>query len=125
MRTDLVREVMVERIASLVREREPGGDAATLGYAARIVETELFAAAREPMPWLTEQLETAGPELLAARLAAAEPLERPDPGSAVASWRVPGPGGHVRHYLALALVEREGKREFLRGFFRRCCEEAA
>ena len=73
-------------------------------------------------------------------LAAEEPDSKPEPGQG--SWRVPGPGGHVRHFLALAATEElthagsdgepaitrelsagEAKRCFLYGFYVRCCEE--
>jgi hypothetical protein len=100
------------------------------------------------MPWLAEMLvERTEPESVAAmgsvcrELAAEEPDAKPEPGEG--SWRVPGPGGHVRHYLALAAADElrqgrgngepaitrelsagEAKRCFLYGFYARCCEEA-
>ena len=53
------------------------------------------------------------------------------------SWRVPGPGGHVRHFLARRTIEEylreadapvespeELKRPWMYGFFVRACEEA-
>ncbi len=123
---------------------------ARLGYASRLAETELFEPARQPMPWLGEMLEErigsggrraeaiAG---LSRELAAEEPDGKPDPPEG--SWRVPGPGGHVRHFLALAaadelahqdtngeppiggdLTPAEAKRCFLYGFYARACEEA-
>jgi hypothetical protein len=64
---------------------------------------------------------------VARELASREPLERPQPGDPHAvTWRVPGPGGHVRHYVALRLTagRRELKRDFVFGFLIRCCEEA-
>ena len=127
---------------------------ARLGYLARMVEEERFEPARAPMPELAEELrqragaeQTPGPELaeaLAGELARREPGERPDPGDErAASWRIPGPGGHVRHFLAAhcASVEldkehrmdelppgvsrpAELKRLWMYGFFLRCCEEA-
>jgi hypothetical protein len=55
------------------------------------------------------------------------------------TWRIPGPGGHVRHYVALEAIEwlagetavdigdggagAELKRCWLYGFFLRACEE--
>jgi hypothetical protein len=72
------------------------GSLARLGWHAREIEAERFEPAREPWP----------PELLSPlELARAEPLGRPDPGDpAAVSWRVPGPGGHVRHYVALRSI---------------------
>jgi hypothetical protein len=113
---------------------------AVLGYCARLAETDLFEPARAATPGLAEQFEKleAGTDRQAAalrvgrELAAAEPAGRPDPGDDVASWRVPGPGGHVRHYVALLAAERRApdddlaqcKRAFMYGFFVRCCEES-
>jgi hypothetical protein len=124
---------------------------ARIGYTSRVAETEMFEPARGPMPWLAEMLEgrTAGApsrtEAIADQcreLAAEEPERKPDLGEG--SWRVPGPGGHVRHFLALAAADElahgegnedpEPKRElssgeakwcFLYGFYARCCEEIA
>lgn len=106
------------------------GELARRGYLWRRAETHTFAAARRPTPGLAERL-AAGGDLpgVARALAASEPLGRPDPADGVASWIVPGPGGHVRHYAALASIERVGlddrrlKRDWLVGFFYRCCEE--
>lgn len=116
---------------------------ARLGYACREAETELFAAARVPSGWLAERAQGADRLELAAELACSEPESRPDPGDAP-SWRVPGPGGHVRHYLVAdgaatlaaagpdeeprlpeGLGALELKRCWMLGFFLRCCEEAA
>jgi hypothetical protein len=64
---------------------------------------------------------------LARRLAEGEPGERPEPDDPGAvSWRIPGPGGHVRHYVALKLIDSSDvalKREVIYGFLVRCCEE--
>lgn len=95
--------------------------AARLGYLARTIEVERFAPAREPYPWLAEELERDQAEAVAARLAAEEPAGKPAPGDGAASWRVPGPGGHVRHFLA---VRAGHKRAWMLGFFTRCCDEA-
>jgi hypothetical protein len=125
VRTELVMETLVGSLDAAARERARGEGGAWLedmGYHTRTLELERFAPAREPLPWLLG----ADPDELAAQ----EPLERPDPGDAP-SWRVPGPGGHVRHYLALrAVAGLEGeplelKRAWMRGFFRHCVEEAA
>jgi hypothetical protein len=122
-----VKELLVDRIHGEVLRREPEATLERMGYLTRVVETELFEAARAPMPWLAELSAGRGPADVAEELAAAEPLGAPDPADpSAATWRVPGPGGHVRHLVAmLALGERgqEAKREWLRGFFRRCCEE--
>lgn len=152
VRSELVKETLVDTICDRVRARmtqdvppsvavaldaaPASQSAARAGYFARITETELFEAAREPMPTLADELVAsrgaASPWSetvieIARTLAAREPLERPDPDDADAgSWRVPGPGGHVRHYVALRLVE-DGevalKRDFMYGFLVRCCEE--
>jgi len=73
-------------------------------------------------------------------IAGAEPLEKPAVDDENAwSWRVPGPGGHVRHYLARRSIgdhlqrdpeqgpvgdPTELKRPWVYGFFVRACEEA-
>jgi hypothetical protein len=134
VRTEVVLETLVGSIADAVAARveaplEPRVEAALaatpdprlarMGYLARAVEVERFDRARAPMPWL----EGVG-YAAAAELAAAEPAERPDPGDERApSWKVPGPGGHVRHYLAL----RAGgdKRVWLTGFLVHCIGEVS
>jgi len=116
---------------------------ARAGYLTRAVELSQFERAREPMPWLAEQLHARAIEAgswseaaaaLATELAEAEPSERPEPGDHRAvSWKVPGPGGHVRHYLALRAAsdgggdpqDPEGKRSWLTGFLVHCIAEAA
>ncbi len=119
------------------------------GYLARVVETEMFEPARRPIDWIPEMLN----ERLAdtgdwsravaeacADLADSEPLEKPSPDDERArTWRIPGPGGHVRHYASSrAIGEELGrisaiaeigdpselKRLWLYGFFVRACEEA-
>jgi len=118
------------------------------GYYARVVEAELFEPARRTAEWvpgrLRECLDRAGSwadaiAQVAGDIARAEPLGKPSPDDALAmSWRVPGPGGHVRHYLARRTIEEhlreleepvdgdpaELKRPWLYGFFVRTCEEA-
>jgi len=118
------------------------------GYLARVVEVELFEPARRPADWIPELLterfaSTASwDEAVAgacAELAGSEPLGKPSPDDAAAmSWRVPGPGGHVRHYLARRTIEdylngaeaplvddpAELKRPWIYGFFVAACEEA-
>lgn len=141
VRTELVLEHMVDRVLAAASERSATsvpqhvaerGQIAIRGYLCRIIETELFAAARASTPGLRQALRQEGDAVdrLAEELARAEPLARPSPEDERAfSWRVPGPGGHVRHLLALATIreagldDRELKRQWLYGFFVRCCEE--
>lgn len=90
------------------------------GYLARSVEVEMFEPAQTPATWLVgrvqEHLAQAGDMAAAltaacAELARAEPVAKPHPDDpAAATWRVPGPGGHVRHFLARRTIE-----EFLQG----------
>jgi hypothetical protein len=116
------------------------------GYLARDVELELFEPARQPAEWIAPQLEERrgtdeswedAATGLCSELAAAEPLGKPSPDEGAASWRVPGPGGHVRHFLARRTIEEylrgadaplenpaELKRPWLYGFLLRACEEA-
>jgi len=119
------------------------------GYLTRVLEAELFEPAQQPAEWLTEELqerfENTGswPDAVAdlsAALAHAEPTDKPDPKDPdAASWRIPGPGGHVRHFVARRAIEvhlKEGesyhsvgdpthlKRPWIYGFFVRACEEA-
>jgi hypothetical protein len=157
VRTQVVLDTLVGSLADAISQRlaEPlaapvedalasAGDArgrrlARAGYLARALELERFEAARAPVLWLTARLQDAlagGAEwstaaaAVAAELAAREPDERPDPrDERAASWKVPGPGGHVRHYLALRAAggdrpDPDAKRAWLTGFFLHCCEEA-
>lgn len=118
------------------------------GYLARVVEVELFEPARQPAAWLgalaRERFAASGDWAAAitatcAELARAEPVGKPHPDDpAAATWRVPGPGGHVRHYVARRTIEEqlqgrdrplEGEPADLKipwvyGFFVRACEEA-
>ena len=120
------------------------------GYLARVVEVEMFEPAQRPAEWLggmvTQRFVSTASwdEAVAgtcAQLARSEPLGKPDPeDEAAMSWKVPGPGGHVRHYLARRTIEEylgaseatgpvvedpaELKRPWLYGFFVRACEEA-
>lgn len=141
---------IVSRLPAASPEPECSAIVARAGYLARVVERELFEPARAPMPGLAEnlrkRLEEGSPwqeasTAVARELASGEPLERPAPDDPVAvSWRVPGPGGHVRHYVAQCLIaerlpighcrptDEAGqaalKRDFMYGFMLRCCEEA-
>ena len=137
VRTDLVREHLVGGILEAAVDRHPEGvpgeareaiaaevgpdeasvRLAELGYLCREAELEMFAPAREPAAWLGEELGvraggSGGDRLeaaaeLARDLARDEPPGRPDPESGTPSWRIPGPGGHVRHYVAIAAIDRE------------------
>ena len=112
--------------AILANAEEPR--VARLGYLARVLELERFEVARAPMPWLAHRAASENPAALAFVLAAEEPLGKPEPGGGAASWRVPGPGGHVRHFLAVRASgsgPAERKRAWLAGFFLHCCEEIA
>lgn len=133
-----------------------------IGYLTRLVEADLFEPAREPMEGLGDELArrlsaaeprrvgaperwTAAAAALSAELAGEEPLPKPDPADERAtSWKVPGPGGHVRHYVVAASIAEalsddvngqgplpdaiddaaELKRCWMYGFLVRCCEEA-
>ena len=146
----LERVIGVERaVAASPPAAAMARELATMGYLSRIVEREMFAPARSPVEWLGQAVaergraSPEGVEALCAELASGEPLSRPDPGGGAPSWRIPGPGGHVRHYLALeAIANRcairpngssrlptgiesrgELKRCWLYGFLLRCCAE--
>jgi hypothetical protein len=119
------------------------------GYLARVVEAELFEPARTPAPWLRSLLRarlvdgedaTAALTAICAELARAEPLTKPAPDDpAAATWRIPGPGGHVRHLLVRRTIEEqlqgearsrpfdgdpaELKAPWTYGFLVRACEE--
>jgi len=123
VRTEVVLDVMVASIHEESRRRaarEGTVSPEALGRHARSVERERFAPARAPMPWLAELLRDRDAADVAAALAAEEPAERADPGSGAPSWRVPGPGGHVRHYLG---VRSGDKAAWMRGFLASCCAE--
>ena len=116
------------------------------GYFMRVVEAELFEPARRRSEPIAERLdelrEATSDDTLAAaelsrELAEREPLDKPDlDDERAASWKVPGPGGHVRHYVARQLIAQRAARlngtgdpaslksHVMYGFFLRCCEEA-
>jgi hypothetical protein len=118
------------------------------GYLCRVVELEFFEPANETADWIPGMLRerfagtASWPDAVAgtcADLARSEPLGKPSPDDKAAmTWRVPGPGGHVRHYVARRTIEEhlrgretptvgdpaELKRLWLYGFFVRACEEA-
>lgn len=117
------------------------------GYLARVIEAELFDPAKKPADWLEPLLRvrfddagdwTAALAGTCADLARAEPVGRPAPDDPTATtWRVPGPGGHVRHYLARRMIEdflqgrdrpldgdpADLKIPWVYGFLLRACEE--
>jgi hypothetical protein len=123
-----------------------------VGYLCRVAERSMFDPAQNELPGLADRMATshAGDDWAAAaaaisvELAAAEPLERPRPDDdGAVSWKVPGPGGHVRHYVVSAAIadalefarsqpdggepaeaSDELKRAWTYGFLLRCCEEA-
>jgi hypothetical protein len=124
-----------------------------IGYLTRIVEAEMFDPAREPMEGLAEQLTariaktdwSTAASAVSLKLARQEPLPKPAPTDENAtSWNVPGPGGHVRHFVVAAAIAEctsgdmatggklpdgvedaaELKRCWMYGFLVRCCEEA-
>ncbi len=118
------------------------------GYLARVVEAELFEPARRPATWLAARVRDrcgdgedvqAALQATCAELARAEPVGKPHPDDpAAATWRIPGPGGHVRHYLARRTIEEllqgrdrpldgdpaDLKIPWVYGFLVRACEEA-
>ena len=121
---------------------------ARAGYLTRVVETDMFEPARTHSTAIAELLPDADgtsdwtqfASTISNRLASSEPIERPSPDDDRAmTWRVPGPGGHVRHYVAIAAINSlargaatdDGhapdpaalKRCWLYGFFLRSCEE--
>jgi hypothetical protein len=133
-----------------VGDNEPALDRAlrVAGYLARVLEVEMFEPARAVATWAPERVashhanaETVDEAIasLCGELARAEPIDKPSPDDPDAmSWQVPGPGGHVRHFVARraieeALRDRETpvagdpadlKRSWMYGFFVRTCEEA-
>jgi hypothetical protein len=121
---------------------------ARAGYITRAVETVMFEPARAPSTEIAELLTEANgtgdatqlASTISTSLATSEPIERPSPDDDRAmTWRIPGPGGHVRHYVAIAAIDSLAggaamdhgrardpaalKRCWLYGFFLRSCEE--
>jgi hypothetical protein len=119
------------------------------GYFTRVIEVEIFEPAQSVAEWIPEKLEerlekhgNASDAIVSicTEIAKAEPIDKPDPDDENAwSWRIPGPGGHVRHYLsrraigdALTRDPEQGpvndpaelKRPWIYGFFVAACEEA-
>lgn len=105
-------------VASLAADGALAGACANRGYLARAVELDLFEPARAPTPGLREAIEmlvAEGSELDEAvasyslSVAVREPLRRPSPDEGTFTWKVPGPGGHVRHYVALQAIAEDRK----------------
>ena len=135
---------------SLTGDNEPqlDRDLRVCGYLARVVEVEMFEPARKNADWVAERFDPVYARTgdmqeaiadLCGDLALAEPIGKPEPDDPAAmSWHVPGPGGHVRHFVARRAIEEvlrgrekpiEGdpadlKRAWIYGFFVRTCEEA-
>jgi len=142
VRTDVVLDVLVGSLADAVEQRmraplpaaveealAQAGDAAEVraaraGWHARMVELERFERAREPDLLVTSMLSGVA---ACAELAGREPLDRPQPDDERAmTWRVPGPGGHVRHYVAARAVGEGApylKRSWVFGFLLACAPQ--
>lgn len=157
VRTQVVLDTLVASMTEAAAERadeplSPPVDAALahargdprlirMGYLGRALEVERFERARHPMPWLAEEFRRRRADgsswalaaaALAGQLAKDEPAGRPRPDDeAAVSWKVPGPGGHVRYYLALraagdgaASIPDAATRSWLVGFLVHCIGEA-
>lgn len=146
----LVTPPALEAEHDLIGDNDPALDRAlrVSGYLARMVEVDLFEPARRTAAWVPEKVAPhytrtndmqEAVAALCGELAVAEPIGKPDPDDPAAmSWQIPGPGGHVRHFLARRSIEEllrgredpiEGdpadlKRSWIYGFFVRTCEEA-
>jgi hypothetical protein len=161
-RVNAVLDRTAETVLGIERATEAPSESVELaaalarhGYLTRVAEAEMFDPARQPIDWLADSLR----DQLAANegswekaaiglsrdLAEGEPDERPDPEGGAPSWRVPGPGGHVRYYVAREAIAgrcpknadgrpllgegirsaAELKRCWMFGFLLRCCEETA
>lgn len=118
------------------------------GYFTRVIEVEIFEPAQKVADWIPAKLEERFEKTgdwsdaivsICTEIARAEPIEKPDPDDENAwTWRVPGPGGHVRHYLsrraignALTRDPEQGpvndpaelKQPWVYGFFVAACAE--
>jgi hypothetical protein len=119
------------------------------GYFTRVIEVEIFEPAQSIADWIPQKLEERVAKTqdwseaivgICKEIARAEPLDKPHPDDEDSwSWRVPGPGGHVRHYVARRSIGEhlqrdpeqgpvndpaELKQPWIYGFFVRACEEA-
>ena len=137
VRTDVVVSAMVDSLYETAdaRAREPldagaeellalvaDADRARMGWLAREAELARFERAHDrPENGLLASLTEGDLRQVAERclaLADGEPVGRPDPHDPNAvSWRIPGPGGHVRHYVALRCGDTPAlKRAWIYGF---------
>ncbi len=143
--------VLDSREQLVVATKYPAVDRALrrAGYFTRAIEVEIFEPAQKVADWIPELLEERfakssdwGQAIVSicTEIAKAEPVDKPDVDDESAwSWRVPGPGGHVRHFLARrsigAHLQRdpeqgpvddpaELKQPWIYGFFVRTFEEA-
>lgn len=126
--TALAAQPLPDATEELLARGSHDAHAARAGYLTRLAETERFAPARAPMPWLSKLLADGDAATVAMELATSEPAGKPAPADpAATTWRVPGPGGHVRYFLAARWShgDDERRRAWLYGFFVRCCEEAS
>lgn len=134
----------------LIGDNDPALERAlrVCGYLARVVEVDLFEPAQRDADWVVERFTAARADaetddeaiaVLCGALARAEPMDKPSPDDPDAmTWQVPGPGGHVRHFVGRRAIEEllrdrekpiEGdpadlKRAWVYGFLVRTCEEA-
>ncbi len=166
VRDDVARSELIDGLVDEVARRMAGGpplrSAAALaavpgiertgvaarlalaGHVTRQVERATFSIARDYSAVVEERLrDSAGPwpapaVAVASDLSALEPAGRPPPDDGgTTTWIVPGPGGHVRHIIAMrfATLEAAGrlpaeladpaalKRCWVYGFYVACCEE--
>jgi hypothetical protein len=118
------------------------------GYFTRVIEVEIFEPAQKVADWIPAKLEERFEKTgdwsdaivsICTEVARAEPIEKPDPDDENAwTWRVPGPGGHVRHYLSRRAIGNaltrdpaqgpvndpaELKQPWVYGFFVAACAE--
>jgi hypothetical protein len=132
-----ISDTAEQALASIGATTPHAAELARAGYLSRLAETARFERARNITSELVARLSESGgsPEAIVAlslELAAREPAGRPDPADEDwTSWRIAGPGAHVRHYVAVECAARiaggpsdELKRAWMYGFYVRCCEEA-
>ena len=148
---DEVLPVLDSREQLVVATKYPAVDRGLrrAGYFTRVIEVEIFEPAQSVAEWIPELLEERFEQhggwsdaivSICTEAARVEPIETPDVADENAwSWRVPGPGGHVRHFLARRSIgshlqrdpeqgpvddPAELKKPWIYGFFVRACEEA-
>ena len=148
---DEVLPVLDSREQLVVATKYPAVDRGLrrAGYFTRVIEVEIFEPAQSIAEWIPKRLEERFEQhgewsdaivSICTEAARVEPIEKPDVDDENAwSWRVPGPGGHVRHFLARRSIgshlqrdpeqgpvddPAELKKPWIYGFFVRTCEEA-